>query len=183
MSGKIQKTLLFGTGKNDVDFRCQKPCSKPRWLLKVIDRSRGNGHSCNAQYRSRWPCSVEKVDAIWLSGCLADVSAGVWFCPICGAVRRWGVLPGERTFGKTRSYCDPQLGGLGSELCATARKAKLLYLRVVGCCVTRCLCLCRFWFSIQQSLRSCPCGYHSQGSLCGGCGGSRRAGRGSESGG
>lgn len=32
------KTLVFGTGVNDLDCRCHKPCSKPKTLLKVFGR-------------------------------------------------------------------------------------------------------------------------------------------------
>jgi hypothetical protein len=31
------KTLVFGTGANILDLRCQKPCSKLKPLLKVFD--------------------------------------------------------------------------------------------------------------------------------------------------
>ncbi|QCO54730.1 DUF3800 domain-containing protein [Pseudorhodobacter turbinis] len=46
--------LLFGTGKNHADLRCQKPRSNPMWLLEVFGNFHDDGHSCNAQHRTQW---------------------------------------------------------------------------------------------------------------------------------
>ena len=54
MLEQYTKTLVFGTCPNCPDCRCQNPSSKSIWLLTVFSRSLDNGHSCNAQNRSKW---------------------------------------------------------------------------------------------------------------------------------
>jgi hypothetical protein len=33
-----RSTLVFGTSEKQPVFRCHKPCSKPKWLLKVFEK-------------------------------------------------------------------------------------------------------------------------------------------------
>lgn len=49
----MPRTFVCGTNPNHLSPSCQKPRLIFEWSLKVLGRSKSNGHSCIAQHRSK----------------------------------------------------------------------------------------------------------------------------------